>query len=85
MDLTSEQRLWLGVLRLILIEIRALEDDRLPRARDLANLMHNVPSALFVGAEVWSKEKQAIIGRAEAAGLGQYLQNLIEHCDKSIK
>lgn len=80
MELTSEQKQWSRILQLVLIEIRALEDHNLPRARDLANVMHNVPTALFGKPENWAREKAALLARAEHVGLGDYLNGLIAHC-----
>ena len=68
------------MLQLVLIEIRALEDQNLPKARDLANVMHNVPLALFSAPENWAREKKALLARAELAGLGGYLGRLVKHC-----
>ena len=80
MELTPEQRQWLRVLQLVLIEIRALEDQNLARARDLANIMHNVPMALFSTPESWAGAKKALFARAEHVGLRSYLENLVAHC-----
>ena len=80
MEMSPEQRQWSRVLQFVLIEIRALEDDKLHRARDLANIMHNVPTALFNTPEGWARAKSALMARAEHAGLGEYLAGLVAHC-----
>lgn len=76
-SLTPEQRKWLKILGIALVEIRALGDDDASKARDLADLMHNVPSALFCGEDVWGREKRRILAQADRCGLGSWLDQLL--------
>lgn len=84
-ELSREQRIWLEMIRIALLEIRALEDANLPRARDLANIFHGVPAALFLEPEAWEAHKQVLFGRAKAVGLEDFIRRDLEHLARTLK
>ena len=84
-ELSREQRIWLDMTRITLLEIRALEDANLPRARDLANIFHGVPTALFLEPEAWEAHKRILFDRAKAAGVEDFIRRDLEHITRTLK
>ncbi|MFC7378573.1 hypothetical protein [Brevundimonas sp. GCM10030266] len=84
-ELSREQRIWLKMTEVALLEIRALEDANLPRARDLANIFHGVPNALFLAPDAWEAHKKALFGRAKAAGLEDFIRRNLEHFTRTVE
>ncbi len=82
MELSQEQRVWLEMLRIALLEIRALDDKDLHRARDLANIYHNLPSMLFGDLAAWERHKSVIFNRAETAGLAEFIRRDLAHVER---
>lgn len=75
------KRLYAELLRYGVIEIRALENDKLYRARDIANIMHNIPMLLVSENPDWEDAHKHIMSRARACGLEKYINNLIVHIE----
>lgn len=75
----EEKQIHAEILRYVLLEIRALEDSNLPRARDLANIVHNLPTALVSDDVDWERVSKNIKSRAAAHKLEGYIDGLIAH------
>lgn len=84
-NIDREQRVWLEMLRIAFLEIRALDDATVARARKLANIYHNVPTALFGAPESWEREKKALFARARAAGLEEFIRRDLAHVEETMK
>lgn len=74
-----ERQIHAELLRYVLLEIRALEDSDLPRARDLANIVHNLPTALVSHDVDWNHISKNLRSRAAAHKLEGYIDGLIAH------
>ncbi|WP_374596960.1 hypothetical protein [Brevundimonas sp.] len=75
----DKKELYAEFLRYIILEIRSLDDEKLFRARDLANIVHNLPTALVDSDANWDNISGSIRSRAAAHNLELYIEGIISH------